>query len=117
MFALLSDIPHTMAGISEVFDTEGLAVITGGAGGFGLEIGLRCAAAGMRVALLDVVAEKLQDAVETCGELAAPFVCDVTDPTSCAKAAADIEEQWPGVAISFLFNNAVRTLPRIARGC
>ena len=58
----------------------------------------------MRVALLDVFAEKLQEAADSCG--AVPFVCDVTDAASCQQAAADIEAEWPGVAISFLFNNA-----------
>ena len=32
--------------VEDVFDVSGVAVITGGAGGFGLEIGQRCAAAG-----------------------------------------------------------------------
>lgn len=43
--------------LSAVVDTSGVAIITGGASGFGLEVATRCAAAGMRTALLDVNAE------------------------------------------------------------
>ena len=46
------------------------------------------AAAGMRVALLDIVAEKLEPAAASCGELALAVVCDVTDPQSCNAALA-----------------------------
>jgi NAD(P)-dependent dehydrogenase (short-subunit alcohol dehydrogenase family) len=49
----------------------------------------------MRVALLDVFAEKLHDAAASVG--AKGFVCDVTDPASCAKAVVDIEVEWAGV--------------------
>ena len=42
----------------------------------------------MRVALLDIVAEKLEPAAASCGELALAVVCDVTDPQSCNAALA-----------------------------
>ena len=78
--------------VEDVFDVSGVAVITGGAGGFGLEIGQRCAAAGMRVALLDVVDDKLRVAADSCaGDATIPVVCDVTDPKSCAAALEAVE--------------------------
>ena len=44
----------TMATAKDVLDAEGVAVITGGASGFGLEAATQCAALGMGVAILDV---------------------------------------------------------------
>ena len=43
-------------------DTAGVAIVTGGASGFGLEVCRRCAAAGQRVALLDLSAAELEQA-------------------------------------------------------
>ena len=43
-----------MATAKDVLDAEGVAVITGGASGFGLEAATQCAALGMGVAILDV---------------------------------------------------------------
>ena len=63
----------------------------------------RAAAAGMRVALLDVVEGKLRAAAESCaGDATIPVVCDVTDPASCAAALEAVEQQWSGAAIAFL---------------
>ena len=47
---------------AESLDADGVAVITGGASGFGLAAARRCVAAGMRVAILDVSASELRAA-------------------------------------------------------
>ena len=96
--------------VEDVFDVSGVAVITGGAGGFGLEIGQRCAAAGMRVALLDVVEDKLRAAADSCaGDATIPVVCDVTDPKSCAAALEAVEQQYhtPSEHNKYSFDNSL----------
>jgi hypothetical protein len=40
---------------AELLDSEGVAVLTGGASGFGLEAATRCASLGMAIAILDMV--------------------------------------------------------------
>ena len=58
----------------------------------------------MKVALLDVFEDKLNESASSVG--ATGFVCDVTDPASCAKAVADIEAEWPGVSFLATFSRS-----------
>ena len=62
-----SSVLLTMATAKDVLDAEGVAVITGGASGFGLEAATQCAALGMGVAILDVSERSLPplDALES----------------------------------------------------
>mmetsp|Transcript_58333 Transcript_58333/g.156076 ORF Transcript_58333/g.156076 Transcript_58333/m.156076 type:complete len:319 (-) Transcript_58333:81-1037(-) len=96
----------------DVFDCSGVAVITGAASGFGLEAARRCAAAGMRLALLDVDEAGLARAkrqLEGSGGSASQclaFRCDVGKYGDCAAAATAVSEAFPGVRIALLFNNA-----------
>src|SRR3954462_11802908 len=63
-----------------------LALVTGGASGFGLAIAERLRAAGARVALLDRDAGRLAAAVEHLGAGTIGFEADVTSPTDVAVA-------------------------------
>jgi NAD(P)-dependent dehydrogenase (short-subunit alcohol dehydrogenase family) len=75
-----------------------VAVVTGGASGFGLALGERCAALGMDVALLDLdggraVTEAARIA-ETLGVQAVGLVVDVANSASVTAAAAAIEKRF-----------------------
>jgi len=105
-------------GPSDIFDCSGVAVVTGAASGFGLETARRCAAAGMRVALLDVDAAALEKACNQFAESAAspgqcaPIRCNVGIYDECAAAAQAVKHAFPDSTVTFLFNNAgIRDLP------
>ena len=75
-----------------------VAVITGGASGFGLALGERCAARGMAVVLLDLDAER---AVDRAAALSATFGVegvgmgvDVADDASVQRAANAVLDQF-----------------------
>lgn len=51
-----------MSGLPASLDIDGVAVITGGAGGFGLNVATRLVRAGMAVAILDVSPTAISDA-------------------------------------------------------
>mmetsp|Transcript_81044 Transcript_81044/g.177958 ORF Transcript_81044/g.177958 Transcript_81044/m.177958 type:complete len:328 (+) Transcript_81044:66-1049(+) len=99
--------------VAACIDRDGVAVITGGAAGFGREVALRLVREGMSVALLDVSQKELDS---TSAELSAegkagkvkvlPVLCNVTDFQQCAAAAQKVKEAFPDRKISFLFNNA-----------
>lgn len=84
-----------------------VVVITGGAGGLGAAFGRRFAAAGARVAVLDLertkpqalAAELAQNGAEALG-----INCDVTDAKQCQEAMAELTRVWGGVDV--LINNA-----------
>lgn len=83
-------------------------VITGAAQGLGAAIGLRLARGGARLALLDVNAERLDEAVAACKQAGAAdafaFTCDVSDETGVGRCFESIEEHLGPV--SGLVNNA-----------
>jgi 3-hydroxybutyrate dehydrogenase len=84
-----------------------VALITGGAGGFGLAIGRALSEAGAGVALFDLRAEAAASAVELIRENGAdaiPLVGDVTDEASVGRAFAQVDERWGRLDI--LVNNA-----------
>jgi len=81
------------------WDLEGRTVlITGGARGIGLETGRGLAARGARVALLDIDAAALDDAVAGVAGARA-FVADVTDEASMAAAVAGVVEAFGGIDV------------------
>lgn len=98
--------------IRETLDSSGVAMITGAASGFGLEAAKRCAAAGMKLALLDVDTVGLQRALQQLESLGASasqcliLHCNVGKYDDCASAATAVTQMFPGVRIAFLFNNA-----------
>jgi 3-oxoacyl-[acyl-carrier protein] reductase len=83
-------------------------VITGAAQGLGAAIGIALARQGAKLALLDVNAEGLDHALDSCKKAGArdcfAFTCDVADETSVARSFASIEEHLGPVA--GLVNNA-----------
>lgn len=95
--------------MAQTFVSGGVAVITGGASGIGRAAARKAAAAGMRIVLFDVNADKLQT---TAAELAATVgadnvqadVVDVADPAAMTALAHRVEERWG--APSLLMNNA-----------
>ena len=97
--------------ISEVFDTDGVAVITGGASGFGLIMAERLVKSGMRVAILDVSAGELARADAALQAVAPAHTvlavqCNVTKFEQCQAAQQAVLKGFPGSRVSFLFNNA-----------
>ncbi len=82
-------------------------VITGAAQGLGEAISLTLAKHGAKLALLDVNAERLDQALNACKQAGAEsyaFTCDVADETSVRRCFASIEEHLG--PISGLVNNA-----------
>ncbi len=67
-------------------------VITGGAGGLGVALGVAFRRAGSRVALLDVAEDRLAEVPSDDRTLT--IGCDVTDPESCAQAIATVEQAF-----------------------
>jgi NAD(P)-dependent dehydrogenase (short-subunit alcohol dehydrogenase family) len=74
------------------------AVVTGGASGFGLALGERCAALGMNVALLDLDGERAETEgariADAHGVQAFGLAIDVADLASVEAAAAVVEERF-----------------------
>jgi NAD(P)-dependent dehydrogenase (short-subunit alcohol dehydrogenase family) len=56
--------------LASTIDTDGVAVVTGGASGFGLETATRLLRAGMSVVILDVSVEELEAANQKLSTLA-----------------------------------------------
>lgn len=73
------------------------ALITGGAGGFGLGVAERLVAAGARVAIADVDEAGLTAAVKRLGPSATPLAMDVTNATSVKDGAAAAAEFMGGL--------------------
>jgi len=90
-----------------------VAVVTGAGMGIGRALARRFAAEGMRVALLDIDAERLHDARaeidrETGGETTA-ILCDVAEVEALEVARDRIADTW-GSTPAVLVNNAVSRL-------
>jgi NAD(P)-dependent dehydrogenase (short-subunit alcohol dehydrogenase family) len=82
----------------------GVAVITGAASGIGLALAKACAAAGMRLALTDISAERLAAASATVAGDHIVLQHDVTDPAAWEAVASRIEAELGPPLV--LFNNA-----------
>jgi NAD(P)-dependent dehydrogenase (short-subunit alcohol dehydrogenase family) len=80
------------------------AVITGAARGIGLAVARRFAREGARVAMFDISAETLDQAVVLIDEMATPIVCDVGSEASVSAAMATVNAQFGDIDI--LVNNA-----------
>ena len=83
------------------------AVVTGAASGIGLALARRLAAAGVRVALLDLDVDGARAAaseIEARGGTAMAIPCDVTSNESCGDAIASVVTELGGVDV--LVNNA-----------
>ena len=89
-----------------------VAVITGGAGlnGLGYATARQMAAHGARVVILDLERADPVGAATGLGEVHMGVVADVTDRSSCERAAAAVLQRYGRIDI--LFNNAGITQPR-----
>lgn len=95
--------------MADVFTKGGVAVITGGASGIGRAAVRRAAAAGMRVAIVDVNAQKLAVLRAEIGqavgaEQVIAEIVDVADFTAMEALARVVEARWG--APTLLMNNA-----------
>ena len=93
---------------------DNVAFITGGGGAIGLGIAAACLAAGWRVALADIAAEALQEAVARLGHFPPDRLVtvglDVRDYADWQSAATEAEDRLGPV--THLFNNAGVTSAR-----
>jgi NAD(P)-dependent dehydrogenase (short-subunit alcohol dehydrogenase family) len=84
-----------------------VVLVTGGARGNGLGIGLAMAREGASVALADIARDTLEEARRQVEEVGAPcraIVADVTDEDAVQAMIADVEEAFGGLDV--LVNNA-----------
>jgi NAD(P)-dependent dehydrogenase (short-subunit alcohol dehydrogenase family) len=81
--------------------TQMTAVVTGGASGIGAATARRFAAAGMRVALLDVNRDAGEALASELGGGASFHLCDVADAAAVDAVAAAVEGEGPPVAVLF----------------
>ena len=92
------------------YDLSGkTAIVTGGAGGFGVAIAQRLTASGAAVCLWDIAADRLEKAVSLLGASAERVTCrqvDVTDETAIAAAVAAEHAASPSKRLDILINNA-----------
>ena len=87
------------------------ALITGGASGFGFRIAERLAEDGASVALLDVDAERLGEAVAKIGPTALALPADVRSPASVADAVTQAEAAFGGLDTVVLSAGVIETKP------
>jgi NAD(P)-dependent dehydrogenase (short-subunit alcohol dehydrogenase family) len=71
--------------------------VTGAARGIGRETARQLVAAGYDVALVDLLADEVEEAAAALGERAFPLVADVTDQASLADAAAQAARRLGGI--------------------
>ena len=99
--------------LQQTFPPAGIALITGGASGFGLEAACRFLDEGFKVCIVDVQQDNLDTACADLKRRAAGaddhVLChrlDVSDEVAVADLAGVIQQTWPNTHISFVFNNA-----------
>lgn len=80
---------------------EGTAVVTGGASGIGAATARRFAAAGLRVAIVDVNREGGEALALELGGGASFHSCDVGDAAAVERTAAAVEQEGPPVRVLF----------------
>jgi NAD(P)-dependent dehydrogenase (short-subunit alcohol dehydrogenase family) len=81
-----------------------VAIVTGAASGIGRASARRLAQEGARVALVDVDAERVQQAASDIGEDAMAIAADVSDEEAVARYFGEVSERFG--RIDSLFNNA-----------
>ncbi len=91
-----------LAKVAEQPLSRQVALVTGAAGGLGLEIAKTLKAQGAEVAMMDIAADRLAEAAEAIGGFAVP--CDVTNETAVAEAVGEITRRFGGLDI--LISNA-----------
>jgi NAD(P)-dependent dehydrogenase (short-subunit alcohol dehydrogenase family) len=77
------------------------AVVTGGAGGIGRALALRCAGEGARVAVTDVDGQRLEEVGAELGAGHVAMACDVTDATAFSGLVDRVESELGPVEVFF----------------
>lgn len=94
--------------MGSLFDIKNrVALITGSAGGLGLQLATAFAREGATIALCDMDAERLENAKAQVSDLGVDceaFVCDLTDTDAIKKLVSDVVERFGRIDI--LVNNA-----------
>jgi NAD(P)-dependent dehydrogenase (short-subunit alcohol dehydrogenase family) len=105
--AIAKDPFHTRLDPSDILLTDDVAVVTGGGGGIGMGIALGLAKFGADVAVLDIVPERAERAVEAIQELGCKGLALPTDvmDTDQVRASVDRARAHFG-GLSILVNNA-----------
>lgn len=83
------------------------AIVTGGAQGFGYGIAERFVEEGARVAILDLNADKAQDAAAAIGGGTLSFACDVTDGAALKSVVGEVISAFG--QLNIVINNAGTT--------
>lgn len=89
-----------------------VAIVTGGASGFGFRMAKQLQDQGLHVAILDIEKSVLETAVTElrasagAGGLAEGYVCDVSSLTAVEATAAKITADFEGCPIGFIAANA-----------
>jgi rhamnose utilization protein RhaD (predicted bifunctional aldolase and dehydrogenase)/NAD(P)-dependent dehydrogenase (short-subunit alcohol dehydrogenase family) len=91
-----------LAKVAEQPLSRQVALVTGAAGGLGLEIAKALKAQGAEVAMMDIAADRLAEAANDIGGFAVP--CDVTSEAAVDKAVAKVTDHFGGIDI--LMSNA-----------
>jgi NAD(P)-dependent dehydrogenase (short-subunit alcohol dehydrogenase family) len=76
-------------------------VVTGAASGIGLALARQLAAGGARVVMADIAEAPLRAAAMAIGEAATAIPCDVGDPASVDRLAAESLDKLGGIDIAF----------------
>ena len=91
-----------LAKVAELPLSRQVALVTGAAGGLGLEIAKALKAQGADVAMMDIAADRLAEAANDVGGFAVP--CDVTSEAAVAEAVNKVAGHFGGIDI--LMSNA-----------
>lgn len=80
----------------------GRALVTGGGDGVGRALGRAMAAAGLKVAVLDIRVDAARAVADELGPDALALAADVSDRESLAKAAAEVRTAWGGLEVLWI---------------
>ena len=91
-------------------DTAPLAIITGGAGGIGLELGKRLLARGYRLLIVERESGAAERASNELGERSSPYACDLSDAAQVRKLCNEITDKYAS-SVAILACNAGVIIP------
>ncbi len=89
-----------------------VAIVTGGGGGFGTEIAKRLAAAGAKVAVVDITGEDARQTAAQIGQSAMPITADIRAQEAVRQAIGKTLDVFGG--LDFIVNNAGLSYPPVS---